>query len=420
MDDKEIKLQPELNKVINELGYTEWTEIQIKAIPLIQQDLDVIGQSKTGSGKTAAFGFPIIERTIHGLGIQCLILVPTRELCEQVTSELNKFAKYKKLNILAVYGGVSINPQIHYLPKADIVVGTPGRILDHLGRRTLNLSKVRTLVLDEADKMFEMGFIDDIKEIISYVPKNRQTLLFSATMSSEVYDIVKHYMKSPQIIKAVSYVDEALLTQHYYNVESRDKFSLLTHLLKKEYKGLTLIFCATRHMVDQLARNLYKQGLSSERLHGGLSQNKRKESMDKFHQNKIDILVASDVAARGLDIKNVNHVINYDMPKTSKEYIHRIGRTARAGSEGNVISLISQPDHDNFRRILEDRSIKVERIEIPEFERIPFIRQESRRYEGRGDNRGHSQGHSRSSHSNSGYNRNSSHGGNRHKRSNSN
>lgn len=379
----EVTLRPELAKVIEELGFNEWTEIQTKVIPLIQQGLDVIGQSKTGSGKTVAFGFPLLEKIVHGRGLQCLILVPTRELCEQVINELKKFSKYKKINILAIYGGVSINPQIHHIPKADVVVGTPGRILDHLERGTLNFNKIKILVLDEADKMFEMGFIDDVKRIISTTPKQRQTLLFSATISSDVYDIAKHYMNNPQRIKVQSYVEENLLTQYYYNIESRDKFSLLVCLLKKEYKGLKIIFCATRDRVDQLSRNLYKQGIQSQRLHGGLSQNKRKDAIQMFHNKKTDILVASDVAARGLDIKNVSHIINYDIPKTSKEYIHRIGRTARAGSEGKVISLISPQDHDNFRRILQDPLIKVAHLKTPEFERLPFLHQHRRMFDNR-------------------------------------
>ncbi len=368
-----IHLQQDLDKAVQDLGFTEFTEIQKKTIPLIQEGKDVIAQSHTGSGKTAAFGFPIIEKTIHGQGIQALILVPTRELCEQVNSEMHKFAKYKRLNILAVYGGVSINPQIDKLNMTDIVVGTPGRILDHIQRKTIILNKVNILVLDEADKMFEMGFIDDVKRIISYLKENRQTLLFSATISSQVHHIVRNYMKNPLMIKVKSYVDEGKLIQHYYNVPGKDKFSLLAHLLKKD-TGLTMIFCATRRMVDVLSRNLHHLGIQSGKLHGGLSQNKRKESIDMFHAHKFSILIASDVAARGLDIKNVSHIINYDIPKTSNEYIHRIGRTARAGTEGKVISLLSESDHDNFRRVLEDRSLVVQKLEMPEFEKIPLIK----------------------------------------------
>ena len=298
MNTKQIKLQPELEKAVLDLGFSEFTEIQEKSIPLIQQGNDVIGQSYTGSGKTVAFGFPSLEKVVKGHGLQLLVLVPTRELCSQVAKELQKFSKYKPLKILEIYGGVSISPQIGALRDADIVVSTPGRLLDHLNRRTINFSKIKILVLDEADKMFEMGFIDDVKRIISQTPKDRQTLLFSATISEEVHDIVQNYMRRPIKVKMQSYVDKSKLIQHYYNVESRDKFSLLVHILQHETKGLTLIFCATRHMVDALSSNLYKQGLKVEPLHGGLSQNKRSQIMEMFHKQKLDVLVASDVDAR--------------------------------------------------------------------------------------------------------------------------
>ena len=373
-----INLQPELAKAVEDLGFTEWTEIQEQTIPMIQQGKDVIGQSHTGSGKTAAFGLPTIEKVIHNTGLQVLILVPTRELCEQVAKEMHKFAKYKKMNILAVYGGVSISPQISLLRSADIVVGTPGRILDHVERGTINLHKVRTLILDEADKMFEMGFIDDVKQIIGQVPQERQTLLFSATISSQVHSIVSHYMHNPEKVTTTSYVDEIKLAQVYYDVDSRDKFSLLVHLLKNEPPGLTIIFCATRRRVDIVSKNLYSQGIRSIALHGGLTQSMRKTAMDLFHSNSAQILVASDVAARGLDIKNVAYIINYDSPYTPKEYIHRIGRTARAGKDGKVISLISQPDYENFRNVLEDRSLIVNKLELPEFRKVVFDAREQR------------------------------------------
>ena len=370
-----IHLQQEIAQAVDDLGFTEWTDIQKKSIPKIQEGKDVIAQSRTGSGKTAVFGLPIIEKTIHGQGIQVLILVPTRELCVQVTNEMHKFSKYKKMNITSVYGGVSINPQIDSLRHTEIVVGTPGRILDHIQRRTIILNKVNILVLDEADKMFEMGFIDDVKKIISYLKQNRQTLLFSATISSQVHHIVKNYMKNPELIKVKSYVDEGKLVQHYYDVPSRDKFSLLAYLLKHE-KGLTIIFCATRRMVDILSKNLYTNGIKALKLHGGMSQNRRKQAIDMFHGSKADVLIASDVAARGLDIKNVTHIINYDIPKTSNEYIHRIGRTARAGNEGKVIYLLCELDYDNFRRVLEDRSLIVKKLKLPEFPKVQMVRVE--------------------------------------------
>jgi superfamily II DNA/RNA helicase len=370
---EDMNIAPELKKAFKDMGFSKLTEIQEKAIPLILEGKDVIGQSMTGSGKTAAFGFPSIEKVKPKKGIQVMVLVPTRELAEQVTTEMRKFSKHKKLKIIQVYGGVSINPQIFALEHADIVVATPGRTLDHVQRGTINLKKVNTFILDEADKMFEMGFVDDVKKIASQIPKERQTLLFSATMSTQVQDIVKHYMKHPVKIKVQSYVEKGKMTQQFYSVDNKDKFSLLVHLIKHEKPGLAIVFCATRNRVDVLSKNLYKQGINSDKLHGGLTQNRRKQAIDAFHGNKVDVLVASDVAARGLDIKNVSHVFNYDSPKTSKEYIHRIGRTARAGSEGKVITLIAEPDHDNFRCVLDDRSIKIDQMEIPDFKRVPFI-----------------------------------------------
>ena len=386
MNLKEIKLQPELEKAVLDLGFSEFTEVQEKAIPIIQAGKDVIAQSFTGSGKTAAFGFPMLEKITSGHGLQGLVLVPTRELCNQVSKELIKFAKYKRTHIVEVYGGVSINPQMDLLRRADLVVATPGRLLDHLERGTINLSKVKILVLDEADRMFDMGFIDDVKRIIGVLPKERQTLLFSATISREVHELVRNYMKNPEKVKLQSYVDKSKIIQHYYNIESRDKFSLMVHLFKHQGKGgLTLVFCATRHMVDQVSRNLQKQGIQSMPLHGGLTQARRKQVMDMFHSHKLDVLVASDVAARGLDIKGVTYVVNYDIPKSSQDYVHRIGRTARAGAEGKVISLLAPQDHDNFRRVLEDRSLLVEKLPNPEFERIAFAKGETQQRYGGGN-----------------------------------
>ncbi|MEK6808355.1 MAG: DEAD/DEAH box helicase [Nanoarchaeota archaeon] len=374
MNTKGIILKPEFEKAIFDLGFSEYTEIQEKCIPLIQQGKDVIGLSFTGSGKTAAFGFPALEMVTPGKGIQLLVLVPTRELCNQVTKEFRKFAKYRKTYILEIYGGVSINPQIEHLRHTDVVIGTPGRLLDHLSRRTLNMANIKILVLDEADKMFEMGFIDDVKKIVSMVPRNSQKLFFGATIPLEIMNIAKNYMINPERVKMQTYVDKSKLIQHYYDVMRKDKFSLLVHIIKKDSNGLTIVFCGTRHTVDIINKNLNKHNVNSQALHGGISQNNRNRVMEAFHDKRLDVLVASDVAARGLDIKNLNLVINYDPPKTSREYVHRIGRTARAGSEGKVISLLSPEDHSNFRRVLEDRSLFIHKMKTPYFEYIELIK----------------------------------------------
>src|SRR3989344_4742678 len=384
MNTKGIVLHPELEKAILDLGFEEFTEIQEKCIPLIQQGKDVIGLSHTGSGKTAAFGFPALEKITPSKGLQLLVLVPTRELCNQVAKEFRKFTKYRKTSVVEVYGGVSIGPQINDLRRADAVVGTPGRMLDHLERGTINLSRISILVLDEADKMFEMGFIDDIKKILSQVPKNSQKLLFSATMSADIMSLTKHYMNNPERVKMQTYVDKSKLIQHYYEVPRNNKFSLTVHLVKQEARGLIIVFCGTRHMVDSVSKNLYKQNIKAEALHGGMTQSRRKQVMDGFRDGQIDVLVSSDVAARGLDVKNVNLIVNYDIPKTSQEYVHRIGRTARAGEEGRVISLLTPEDYENFRKVLEDRSLFIHQIKVPEFQYVQFIRPERRPFGGGG------------------------------------
>ncbi len=387
MNTKGIVLEKEFEKALMDLGFSEFTEIQEKCIPLIQQGKDVIGSSFTGSGKTAAFGFPALEKVKPGKGIQVLVIVPTRELCNQVAREFRKFTKYRRTETAEIYGGMSYNPQIAHLKRADVVVGTPGRLLDHLQQGTFNTSHIKILVLDEADKMFEMGFIFDVKKIISRIPQDGQKLLFSATMPHEVIEIAKRYMKNPENVKMESYVDKSKLVQHYYNIERRDKFSLLVHTIKSEAKGLTIVFCGTRHMVSNVNRNLYKQNIKSQAIHGGLSQNQRKRTMEDFHNGKLDVLVASDIAARGLDIKNVNLIINFDIPKTSHEYVHRIGRTARAGSEGKVISLLCREDYDQFSRVLEDKSLLIHKLETPKFAYLEFFRNQ-RRGNFRGNNSG--------------------------------
>ncbi len=369
----ELNLDTDLVKIAEELNFQEATFIQQKVIPAIKEGKDIFAQSETGSGKTLAFAFPIIEKITHGAGIQCLVLVPTRELAEQVSSEIKKFSKYRKIVVAAVYGGISINPQIEKIAKADIAVATPGRLLDHMQRNTINIGRIKFLVLDEADKMFEMGFVDDVREIIRKTPKNRQTLLFSATINREVREIAVEHMRNPESIKANAYVDKTLLQQHYYDVPTKEKFSLLLHLINGENSSLGMVFCATRERVDAVARNLQKNGIRAVAIHGGHSQNKRGRIMELFHAGKAHILVATDVAARGLDIKNVSHIFNFDIPKTSKDYIHRIGRTARAGSSGKALSLVSEQDYDNFRKVEEDRSLKIEKNSLPTFEKVPFF-----------------------------------------------
>lgn len=358
-------------KSIEEAKFERPTEIQVKAIPPILEGRDVIAGASTGSGKTLAFAAAIIEKSEKGAGIQALVLTPTRELAQQVAAALGDFSRYKPLRIVAVFGGVSINPQMEQLRTADVVVGTPGRILDHLRRGTLDLRGVTTLVLDEADRMLDMGFIDDVELIIRKCPRKRQTLLFSATITSEVARLARRYMNEQVEISAEQYVDPRKLTQFYYDVlDERMKFSVLVHLLEHEKAGLVMVFCNTRHNTDFVANNLRAVGVDALAIHGGLTQDKRNTVMKQFHAQRVCVLVCTDVAARGLDIPGISHVYNYDIPGDSNDYIHRIGRTARAGEEGCAISILTPSDYDNFRRVMHLKDIRITEKQLQAVKRV--------------------------------------------------
>jgi ATP-dependent RNA helicase DeaD len=380
---RKLGLKEEFLQAIGELGFKEPTEIQEKTIPLALAGKDIIGGSATGSGKTLAFGAGILENVEKGKGLQSLILVPTRELAEQVSKSLISFARFKHLRISSIYGGVSILPQFRELLEAEIVVGTPGRILDHLARDTINLNKVKFLVLDEADRMLDMGFLDDVEKIIKKCPEKRQTFLFSATISEEITRLSERYMHSPVEIAVDNQVDPSKLEQVFYDVRSYEKFSLLVHLLKEENSALVMVFTNTKHNADYIARNLGKVGIDAMALHGNLSQNQRTRVLEHFHKSQKFVLVCTDVAARGLDIKNVSHVYNYDSPKNSTDYVHRIGRTARAGKEGKAITILGEQDYDNFRNVQRNPDLYIKKIEAPEFERIQMsLEHRERRFSG--------------------------------------
>ncbi|HVQ00103.1 MAG TPA: DEAD/DEAH box helicase [Candidatus Thermoplasmatota archaeon] len=397
----ELNIHPALLKTIEGLGFEEMTPIQEKCLRDIHLGKDVVGQAETGSGKTLAFCLPILDRINVRGGLQALILTPTRELCVQLTEVFKQFGDQLGVRSVSVFGGVSIEPQIRELRHAHVVVGTPGRILDHMRRRTIDFRDVRFLVLDETDKMFEMGFIEDVEQIINEVPKHRQTLMFSATISHEIYKVTNRHLRNPLVVRTQSYVDKSKLRQIYYDIyQQNNKFSLLLHLLKNNTPGLAIVFCATQRETDLVARNLRHQGIHASAIHGGMSQNKRLQSLDSLKNQTTDVLVATDVAARGLDIKNVTHVYNYDVPKTSKEYVHRIGRTARAGENGDAVTLLTDRDHDNFRRVQDDEELNIELAEMPQFRKVPFIRRsqnEGRQFHGKprqfhGHPKHHSQG----------------------------
>jgi len=369
----ELKLKPELLRAVQELKYEDTTEIQEKTIPAILDGKDIVGQSNTGSGKTAAFGLPILNNIVPGKGIQAIILTPTRELCVQIHDSMRGFGKFTNLRVTSVYGGVSIGPQMDALRKAEVVIGTPGRVLDHLNQRSMNLTNIKFFVLDEADRMLEMGFIDDVLRILDATPKTRQSLMFSATMPTQVKNIINRYFKNPVHIKGQFRVDTSLLKQSYYNIKPDEKFALLVHLLHK-HKGISLVFCATRGEVDTVSYNLEKQNFKVMAIHGGLTQSRRLQVVEMLKKEHIHIMVATDVAARGLDIKNVTNVYNYDVPKSPDEYTHRVGRTARAGESGEAVTLLTHRDYDNFGKVLSDRSLKIEKAELPKLEPVRFER----------------------------------------------
>jgi ATP-dependent RNA helicase DeaD len=361
-----------VKNALKDYHFNEPTIIQIRVIPLIKEGRDVACQSFTGSGKTLAFAIPIIESINPSKGLQALVLVPTRELCEQVSEEFKKVARHKQLNILEVYGGVSIARQIHQAPRAHVVIATPGRLTDLLKRNAIRLDNITTVVLDEADRMLDMGFIKDVEFIVKATPKKRQTLMFSATIPKAIQNIIHHHMKNPVTIKAKEQVDKHLLKQYYYDVPIHDRFHLLVHLLKKDKAPYAIVFCSTRRSVDIVAHNLKKNGIVALAIHGGLTQSMRKQVMTSFHGKKTQVLVASDIAARGIDIKMLSHVYNFDVPRTPQEYTHRIGRTARAGKGGIAVTLVSHKDKDNFRRMLRDRTLNIEKVVLPTITRGKF------------------------------------------------
>ena len=381
-------------KVVSNKKFEKPSEIQEKTIPLILEGKDVIAGSATGSGKTLAFGAGIIKNIEKGKGIQGLILTPTRELAEQVAYTLEEFAYYKKLEVVSVYGGVSMSNQVKKLAYADIVVAAPGRLLDHMQHNSIDLSKTDFLVLDEADRMWDMGFKRDVGKIVSACPKSRQTLLFSATISGDLVDFAEKYMRSPVEIAVESYVDASKLKQIYYDVRNDERFSLLVHLLRNEKADLVMIFCNTRRNVDFVVNNLKRNDIAAQAIHGGMDQSKRIRVLKGFSEAKTNVIVCTDVAARGLDIQNVSHIYNYDLPADAKDYVHRIGRTARAGAEGIAINILSSRDYDNFSNIQRrNEKLNIERVTTPRFSKI-YVKFDEPRKSRFGGARGQSRGRS--------------------------
>ena len=376
---KELGLSAEVLRALDENGFKDPFPIQELSIPLILKGMDVIGQAHTGTGKTAAFSLPILNNIKRNGPIQALILVPTRELAMQVTNEIRKFSKYVGIRTLAVYGGQSMSLQITQLRKGvQIVVATPGRLIDHVKRGTIQLEAAKFVVLDEADRMLDMGFIDDIKFILFYVDEDRQTCLFSATIPPEITRLAQDYMKNPHEVKLnEEEISLDTIDQSYLIVEERQKFKHLCNFIKSRDEKQTIVFAATKQRTQRLAIELKQQGLRAITIHGDLSQKQRDDSMHRFRTGSEDILVATDIAARGIDVPAIGHVINYDIPDDPLIYFHRIGRTARAGGTGKAISLVSQDRVDDFTRILKNTELPIKRlndemgIEVPRIQSHP-------------------------------------------------
>ncbi len=378
MNFDEMNIDPKILRGIEDMGFEEATLIQAKAIPAMLKGQDIIGQAQTGTGKTASFGIPLIQMADPSIKkTQAIILSPTRELAIQVADELRKLAKYMHgIKVLPVYGGQEITKQIRSLKGGtQIIVGTPGRIMDHLRRRTIKTEFVKTIVLDEADEMLNMGFIDDIKTILEYVPKNRQTVLFSATMPKQILDITKKFQNNAKHIKIVKKeLTVPNIEQYYYDVKRYDKTEILTRLLDYYNPKLSLVFCNTKRMVDEITGELKGRGYFAEGLHGDMKQSSRDRVMKNFREGKAEILVATDVAARGIDVDDVEAVFNYDIPQDDEYYVHRIGRTGRAGRGGKAFNFVRGREVYKLKEIQRYCKTKILARQVPSAEDIEKIR----------------------------------------------
>ncbi|MCB9421238.1 MAG: DEAD/DEAH box helicase [Ardenticatenaceae bacterium] len=369
----QLNLHPQLVQAVTELGYAEPTPIQSAMIPLMLAGHDVLGQAQTGTGKTAAFALPILHTIEPGRGdVQALVVAPTRELALQVSRAIYEYGRYRQIHVLSIYGGQAYGRQINRLKRGvDVVVGTPGRLLDLIKQKALDLSQVQTVVLDEADEMLSMGFIEDIEAILNETPAERQTALFSATLPAEIRRLADKYLRDPQAITIQNkQLTVAAIEQRYYLVNADDKLAALTRLFEMEEMSSTLIFARTRLGTGELANELTVRGFPAEALNGDLSQDAREQVMSRFRQGQIQVLVATDVAARGLDIDDISHVFNYDLPQDPEIYVHRIGRTGRAGRTGIAISLATPQEQRRLQRIEHYTRQKITKVVLPTVEDI--------------------------------------------------
>lgn len=375
----ELGLSPELLKAVDKLGFEQASPIQAEAIPVLMSGKDIVGQSQTGSGKTAAFGIPAVEKVDPGRReVQVLILCPTRELAVQVSEEIHKLAFFRRgINALPIYGGQSYERQFFGLKQgAQIVIGTPGRVMDHMRRGTLRLDTVKMAILDEADVMLNMGFREDIELILQAVPTERQTVFFSATMPKPIRDLIEKYSRDPQNVKiAQKALTVPTIDQVYYEVDRRHKMELLARLIDLHDLKLGIVFCNTKRMVDDLVDYLGAAGYQADRLHGDMTQNMRDRVMNKFRKSGLEFLVATDVAARGIDVDDVEVVFNYDLPYDAEDYVHRIGRTGRAGKSGRAISLVPYRELFQIRNIERFANVRIQRGRIPTVDEVAEARE---------------------------------------------
>jgi ATP-dependent RNA helicase RhlE len=384
MSFKSFGLSDALVKAVAEEGYTEPTAVQAQAIPIVLSGHDMLVGSQTGTGKTAGFTLPLLERLSASSknrtprGVRALILTPTRELAAQVGESVSTYGKYLPLKSAIVFGGVNINPQIQMLRGGvDILIATPGRLLDHVSQGTVDLSKVEILVLDEADRMLDMGFIHDIRKVLALLPKERQNLLFSATFSDEIKKLSAGFLKSPKLIEATRpNTTTELVSQVIHLVDNKRKTELLSFLIGSKNWKQVLVFTRTKHGANRLADKLSQQGIRSAAIHGNKSQSARTKALADFKQGIVRVLVATDIAARGLDIDQLPHVVNFELPNVPEDYVHRIGRTGRAGNEGEAVSLVCIDEHELLKGIERLLKRSLPQVVIPGYEPDPSIKAE--------------------------------------------
>jgi len=375
----DLKLRPELLQAVQEAGYTSPTPIQQQAIPVALEGRDLIGLAQTGTGKTAGFTLPIIERLLEeGYGhvktgahrVRVLVLTPTRELCVQVEESFRKYGKHTTLRVASVYGGVAVEPQTRQLRKGvDVIVATPGRLLDHMERQNVGFDELEVLVLDEADRMLDMGFAPQLNRIVAEVPRFRQTLLFSATMPPEVEALARKYLRKPVVVQVGRRSSAASTVTHaVYPVPRDKKTELLAELLNREGMDSVLIFSRTKHGADKVVRHLTSKGISATAMHADKSQGERTRALEDFKKGKVRVLVATDIAQRGLDVSGISHVINYDVPQQAEDYVHRIGRTGRAASTGDAFTFMAPDEIAMVRAIERVIGEPIPRISVPGFD----------------------------------------------------